>query len=646
MSVGRALVNLPPAVKMSACIAVVLLVASPWIYHIVSEIVNPSPYSHQEPRNFGKNKFANGATAGLAAWWDEVPPVLKEGLRPVSSTSNIHPEDYAGPESCAKCHRENYNGWLDHPHHKMNAKATAETVMGDFSGEKDITYQDVHGAFSHDENGFRMRLERDGQMRLFQVTQTIGSRFFQYYVGRLIEGPDSEDSLLRTEQHVLPFGYWLEPQMWVPIVHIVDEKADGKRDDSFSINTNHSIYAEGCNHCHTTFPMADMLCRNSGLMARHAPRKLHWHVEPYLEKAHSDVWQPGREPRELSDEQLEEVYLKTTLFDAAQRAITQGVSCESCHLGCQQHVREKERLPDFFPRSPHLFYEAAQGKPKLSRTHDNVNWACGRCHAGDRPQLAAGMSTWNSTEYSDAMRGSCYSQLTCVTCHNPHRAIGEKWPHPPESDDARCLSCHEKYEPAQARTAHTHHPLGSEGSRCMNCHMPRLNEGLQDVVRTHMIFSPTEPRMIESNHPNACNQCHTDKPIDWTLDSLQKWYGKSYSERALTQAYPNRAGPTALGWLKSENESVRLLGADALTRNGDRWALPELLDMLDDSYLLNRQFTSRGLRRGLGVDPQKYGYLFYMNADQRREPLAKLRQEVLTDGKTPGADHGTSDAAP
>ena len=24
----------------------------------------------------------------------------------------------------------------------------------------------------------------------------------------------------------------------------------------------------------------------------------------------------------------------------------------------------------------------------------------------------------------------------------------------------------------------------------MNCHMPRINEGLQDVVRTHMIYSP------------------------------------------------------------------------------------------------------------------------------------------------------------
>ena len=42
----------------------------------------------------------------------------------------------------------------------------------------------------------------------------------------------------------------------------------------------------------------------------------------------------------------------------------------------------------------------------------------------------------------------------------------------------------------------------------MNCHMPRINEGLQEVVRTHTIFSPTNSAMIESNQMNACNQCH------------------------------------------------------------------------------------------------------------------------------------------
>jgi predicted CXXCH cytochrome family protein len=261
----------------------------------------------------------------------------------------------------------------------------------------------------------------------------------------------------------------------------------------------------------------------------------------------------------------------------------------------------------------------------FGRTHDNVNWACGRCHTGGRPQFAAGMSTWNSVEYSDAMRGGCYSKLRCVDCHNPHRAIGPKWSLTADQDDALCLRCHEKLGPAEARARHTHHPAGSEGTRCMNCHMPRVNEGLQDVVRTHMIYSPTRADMIEANHPNACNLCHTDRPVDWTLRYLKEWYRKTYDERAIAAAYPHRDRPVALGWLLSDKAAVRLVAAEALTRGRDFKALPQLLDALDDPYLVNRQFAAKGLQEMLHVRLRDHGYRFYMTAEERRQPLADLR---------------------
>jgi predicted CXXCH cytochrome family protein len=264
----------------------------------------------------------------------------------------------------------------------------------------------------------------------------------------------------------------------------------------------------------------------------------------------------------------------------------------------------------------------------FGRTHDNINWACGRCHVGTRPQFAAGMSTWNSVEYSDAVRGSCYSQLTCVHCHNPHQALGPKWTRTPEQDDALCLKCHERLAPAEARVAHTHHPMGSDGARCMNCHMPRLNEGLNEVVRTHMIYSPTRADMIEANHPNACNQCHTDQTIDWTVGRLKAWYGRSYNEAKLAANYPQRQRPAALGWLQSDNEAVRLVGADSLVRARDRRALPELLDALDDPYLVNRQFTAKGLQGMLGLRLGDVGYRFYLTTEERRPALERLRARL------------------
>src|SRR5207245_6326769 len=147
-------------------------------------------------------------------------------------------------------------------------------------------------------------------------------------------------------------------------------------------------------------------------------------------------------------------------WEASRHAGTLGVSCEACHLGGRAHVESRGQVPPrFFPSSPHLTVEAGQLPVDFGRTHDNVNWACGRCHTGDRARFAAGMSTWNSVEYSDAMLGSCYSKLRCIDCHNPHRPTGRTWSLSADHDDTLCLKCHGRLEPAAERMQHTHHPL-------------------------------------------------------------------------------------------------------------------------------------------------------------------------------------------
>jgi predicted CXXCH cytochrome family protein len=248
--------------------------------------------------------------------------------------------------------------------------------------------------------------------------------------------------------------------------------------------------------------------------------------------------------------------------------------------------------------------------------------------------FAAGMSTWNSVEFSDAAKGACYSKLRCIDCHEPHRALGRKWTPPPERDDAVCLKCHDTFREADRRAAHTHHTAGSAGDRCLNCHMPRINEGLQDVVRTHMIYSPTRADMLQANHPNACNLCHTDRSIDWTLDYLKKWYAKSYDEREISLHYHDRNESVAIGWLSSQEQSVRLVAADALIRSRNIQALPKLIDVLDDPYLLNRQFTAKGLEEMLGVRLGDYGYRFYQTHMERVGPLANIRAKTLSVPRT------------
>lgn len=586
-----------------------------------------------EPRRFNLG-------GQLTLWWERIPENVKSTGFQSAETSNIHPADYVGPESCKKCHPRNYHKWESHPHRKMNALATAENVVGDFSGRTSINYLGGTATFSQVGKKYYMRLTR-GKTRLkYLVTQTIGSRFYQYYVGKLLTSTGTHNRVYYNQDHVLPFGFWLDRREWVPVVHVTDELPDGRRVDPFNLAANpthgkdHFSYSTGCNSCHTTFPLGDMLIRKPELIGRHAPVKMHWSMSNYLSTARTSFWNSKRDPGKLPDPKLMEIISSFIDLEAPGHAVTLGVSCEACHLGSREHAGNPKVLPKFFPQSPHLHLEARKGDFDFSRNHQNVNWACGRCHAGNRPQYAAGMATWNSTEYTDAMRGSCYSKLRCIDCHDPHKPIGKKWTFSPAHNDKLCMKCHQQFQQPEKLAAHTHHTIGSTGSRCMNCHMPRINEGMQDIVRTHMIYSPTNRKMIEANHPNACNQCHVKEPISWTEKYLKKWYGAQFSSESIVRNYPDPNQSVALGWLKSHNEAVRMIGIDVLTRTKSRWALPQLIEALDDPFLLNRQFALKNLESMLGIRLDRFGYKFYMTPDERKVPLERIRRALLRGKKT------------
>ena len=481
-----------------------------------------------------------------------------------------------------------------------------------------------------------MRLERE-ETQTYAIHETIGSRFFQYYIGKQIDRAEPANQPADTERlnHVLPLGYWIEPGEWVPVVNNTHEEGpDGTRLDPFdatSYQTNFAHYAVNCDNCHVTRPLGDKLSGKAYQLAREVPGNIQWEVANYLAEERPNSLPPRH--RSLPDEQVTGLLKKLYGSLASEPAVTRGISCESCHLGCREHVENPKILPAFFPHSPHLHSGSVNDPTDLGRTHDNVNWACGRCHSGNRPQFAGGMSTWNSTEYSDAMRGSCYSQLNCIDCHNPHETIGHKWSPTPAQDDARCIQCHQQYASEESQAAHSHHQPGSEGSRCMNCHMPRLNEGMEDMVRTHTIFSPTNADMIHANHPNACNQCHTDKSIDWTTGYLEEWFDVKFDDKKLQEQYANRTDSATLGWLQSENEAVRKVAFDALFRTKSKWEQDTtiqntLINALDDPYLLNRQFARIHFEDMLGVPLKDSGYRFYMTPEEREQPMAKLREAL------------------
>ena len=577
-------------------------------------------------------------TGRILTWWDPVDPQQLPAKPTFRQFENIHRDNYSGPQACQQCHPQQHAAWSDHSHRWMNAMANEATVLGDFSDNASISYLGGQARFYREGANYRMALQRGNLQRVYEVTQTIGRRFFQYYVGKLIDGPEPTGHSLYEHDHVLPFGYWLDYEEWVPTVHITEhELPDGHRGDPFAasiVPEEQPKYATACNMCHTTFALGDMMLRLPETIGRYSPASFHLLVPEYMERNHPALWPSGRPPQARSMDEFFAIIDQLDGMEAPAHAVTQGVSCEACHLGLKAHVEDKTKKPNFFASAHGLLYHDTGIEVNHDRTVENMNWICGRCHTGGRPLLAVGASTWNSTEATDALRGSCYSQLTCVNCHNPHQTIGKQWSKTAAEDDASCLKCHQQFTAETALVEHTHHPVSSDGSRCMNCHMPRLNEGLQDVVRTHMIFSPTNAAMIESNEPNACNQCHVEESIDWTLTHLESWYGKQYDEEKVAQAYPLRRLPATIGWLASPREAVRLIAADSLTRQQARWALPKLIGSLDDPYLLNRQFARRGIEQMLGVELEEFGYRFYMTPEERRAPIARIRRALVTPGSS------------
>ncbi|MEM7478919.1 MAG: hypothetical protein AAF483_28385, partial [Planctomycetota bacterium] len=513
-------------------IIVFILIAGVYILQPLLFPLEDEQLAGQTPGMKMTRSFRSGR---LTIAWDSISP---KALKLVSTKgkSNIAPSDYVGPSKCEACHQKNHQNWSEHPHRWMNALANEESVIGDFSGKKTISYRGGVGTFYRKGDDYRMKYEKEGLLREYRITQTIGSRFYQYYVGVGLQGPEAESHSYYYRDFVLPFGYWIDREEWVPIVHITEELDENHRwetaeqltvPENFAAEIESSeeasgsrgvsvrdaelglVYASSCNYCHTTFSFGDMMVRLPKVLGESLTEDAFLELSEYVAESHPSQYDGSAPPEDFGDEQLGQMTESFIKFDARDKAVSLGVSCEACHLGCREHVEKpKEVKPSFSPQHPN-FHTAKE--LETSGVAANVNAACARCHVGNRPKFAAGMATWNSTEYSDAMQGSCYSELTCVHCHDPHKATGKVWAKTPEQDDASCIHCHSQYKAPEFRASHTHHQPGSSGDRCMNCHMPKINEGMQDVVRTHAIFSPTHAGMIEENQPNACNLCHLDK---------------------------------------------------------------------------------------------------------------------------------------
>jgi len=224
------------------------------------------------------------------------------------------------------------------------------------------------------------------------------------------------------------------------------------------------------------------------------------------------------------------------------------VGCEACHGPMKDHVLWQKKYGDKVT-DPTI-------KP-LSR--EQMFHTCASCHAR-RMEITGDFvpgddfddhhllsivdhgNTWypdgqnwdEDYEYT-AFLGSRmhFKGVRCVDCHDFHSSkvrLPGNW---------MCLSCHAvgttnaiQIEPVE----HSFHSETNSGNLCTGCHMPETPYMQRHWRHDHGFTIPDPVLTKEFGIPNACNRCHTDKSVDWSIEYVQKWYGdkmdRPYRQRA------------------------------------------------------------------------------------------------------------------
>jgi len=546
---------------------------------------------------------------GLVASTWPVPEHAAATNRPIA----VNAYGYIGSDSCQACHPGNYHSWHTSFHRTMTQVPNRHSVISPFEGS--LSFDGVEYGLHQEGDRFTVSVA-GGAPR--PVVLTTGSHHMQGY---WLAPSDGGRRL-----GLLPFLYLKDERRWIPraAAFLKPPQPNGSVDESGMWNSN-------CERCHAT---------------------------------------QGR-PRMAPSEQMD------TASDQMDTEVAEfGIACEACHGPGEEHVRLNRN-----PLRRYRQHVAGGPDPSIVNpgrlSPHGASETCGQCHSvwkfnslqsfdhwnqhgfqyrpggdlsqdrliqrrdhmGDedpndpsQPALSPdhwfwsdGMVRVSGRDFNGLIESPCYrnGDLSCLSCHSLHasgetRAI-EKWANyqlkPGMDGDAACLQCHGSIGSRLAE--HTHHAAASDGSRCYNCHMPYTSYGLLKAIRSHQINSPTVAASLATGRPNACNQCHLDKTLDWSAEHLARWYG--IATPALDE--PERSLAASVLWTLRGDAGQRALMAwsfgwqPARRASGEAWMGPFLAVLIDDRYDAVRFIAERSLRRL--TDFKDFPYDFLAPREQR-----------------------------
>jgi predicted CXXCH cytochrome family protein len=407
--------------------------------------------------------------------------------RPLPTRQADISKDFAGSDSCQRCHEDEHAQWARSLHVQMTRPVAEAKILGDFNG---VSFADHGRAYTMDvRNGRRLiSVSHSGRPpETFEVHYTLGAKRFQGYLTRLPEG----------RIYVLPVFWHVAQKRWVDWKEITPVP-DGDHD-------LRQIWNATCFNCHATdldakFDLASKTFGTTWTEMGVTCEACHGPGRPHI--ALMEEWRKNGKPSPNAP---------VGIFAPRSAAPRQTFDmCAYCH-GNKNNLflgfLPGERLEQF--ALPFLV-----SQPMPSDDPQGDFWPDGRPSRFNRPQAL--------TLSGCFMKGN----VTCTNCHVAHGSRQEHSLKVPIADSDRlCTQCHQPLAVAENIERHTHHAAKSQGSRCIECHMSDVNWRLLIRRRDHTFAPPVPEMTARYGVPNGCTSCHEDRTPEWAVSMLDTWYG-------------------------------------------------------------------------------------------------------------------------